>query len=226
MNNVSKDTVHCRVMMNAMINWMVDCDMVHPINIVCDASMFDTGVLHELIDSHGHIMLNISGQATRDFRYNDRSFSFKGWKNGGPVPLEIPYEAVLGFMLQVDEEHRTFFQLPNMERVSHAIKQGKLVAGHLKEILNQQGDAKQLEATPFPVFDPHSQNPDYDVDQPTPSIGDLMHRKPFSERPTPVAKEKPAPLLDFGPVGGIELQSGRPRHVAKPKLTLIQGGKK
>lgn len=225
MNNTTKDTCMTRVMMNAMIGWMVDSDMCHPINIVCDASMIDTGVLHSLIDEHGHIMLNISGQATRDFRYNDRSFSFKGWKQGAPVPLDIPYEAVLGFMLQVDEEHVSFFSLPNMERVAHAIKQGKIVAGHLKEVLDKQKPAEPLQPAPFPVFDPENPNLDFDGDRPLPTTLELMERKPLEERghsSDPVAR----PLLDFGDVGGISLQSGRTRHVVKPKLTLIQGGKK
>lgn len=225
MNNTTKDTCMTRVMMNAMIGWMIDCDMCHPINIVCDASMFDTGILNSLIDEHGHIMLNISGQATRDFRYNDRSFSFNGWKQGGPVPLDIPYEAVLGFMLQVDEDHASFFSLPNMERVAYAIKQGKIVAGHLKEVLDKQEGAKPLKSVPFAVFDPEQGEQDFDDNQSAPTTRELMNRKPLEERghsSDPVAR----PLLDFGDVGGINLQSGRPRHVAKPKLTLIQGGKK
>ncbi|QBJ02825.1 hypothetical protein MZD04_gp299 [Pseudomonas phage Psa21] len=248
MQQVQTDTNMCRVMMNAMIQWMIDTNMAQRIHVVTDATMFDVGILKNNVNGLYQIVLNIAASAVRNFSYNEHTFSFNCSNNGVDVPLNVPYEAVLGFLIPTAEGYTSFFPIPNMERELLALQKTQNMLqeldqldlgddapsmAQLNELMRGVGvnePAKPVESSPYAVHGLNTNSGEDDTNthaNSLPTNVELMRRKPFTERPVAkVEKEAPRPLLDFGPVGGVVFQSKRPRRKDGPNLTLIQGGKK
>lgn len=203
--SIEKDTNMTRQIMNTMIQWHVDMGLTKRIHVVADATMFPVGLLEGQVNGLHQIILNLAAGAIVGFTYHEHAFSFHCGFQGQDVHLVVPYEAVLGFVIPTGEETANFFPIPNMERELLALK-----------LIKAARQAEPLVAEPFAV---HGVGTLEDADI-MPTVEDLMHAKQ-KEVPTP-AKEKAAPLLDFGPLGGLSVS----RSTGRPKLTVIQGGKR
>lgn len=226
----SVDTNMTRCFMNTTIQWFADTGVTR-MNFICDAHMFDVGILADQVDGLGQIVLNLSGAATRGFRYNEDNFEFHCAKQGVDVHLHVPYEAVLGFQVPFGENHMVALPIPNLERHMLQVAMQQAAREQIEAIRN---DPEAMAALAGPLGGVGEELPDGayavhgvgDHEGDFPTVQELMKRKPLAERPKPTpVKEVPKPLLDFGNVGTITLPTGRTRPTGRPHLTLIQGGK-
>lgn len=217
-----------RMFMNTTMEWFANMGYAQ-MHFICDANMFDVGILADQVNGLGQIVLNLSANATRGFQYNEHDFDFHCGKNGVDVHLHVPYEAVLGFNVHFGENNQVSLPIPNFER--HMVEVAAIKAYHEAVLASQSQDKPDL---PDGAYAVHGVDTDFEhseVPNPhsAPTIAELMHRKPMDQRPKePVVKEKPKPLLDFGALPGeqaIIAAPPRPRRVGAPHLTLIQGGK-
>ena len=228
-NPPSVDTNMTRVFMNAAIQWFADMDLQH-MNFVCDATMFDVGVLKDSVNGLHQIVLNLSGRATRHFRYNEDNFEFYCGFQGQDVHLVVPYEAVLGFNVPLGEQFAVTLPMPNLER--HIMEMSMLAQMAQQKPGDYDGDKLPStkdwlvpnEDIPPGAYAVHGVAPEtHDENgEELPKIADLM-RRPAPRKEEPV-KEKPEPLLDFGTPGMPVFVPRRKKRNA-PHLTLIQGGK-
>jgi hypothetical protein len=236
-NQVQNDTNMCRVIMNAMIQWFVDMGISSRIHIIADARMFDVGLLEPQVNGLYQIRLNIAAQATRNFRYNEDNFSFMCGFNGADVSLEVPYEAVLAFVVPTCDQHESILQIPNYERELYAIQQVQ----DLHKMLNESGvvwpgsaqdtmpptfsAAKPIEAAPYAVHGIELQTHDEEGNK-LPTNVELMRRPTIAQRAEkPAAKEQAAPLLNFGNVSGTALPAPKTRRSLPAGWQVHQGGK-
>lgn len=226
------DTNLIRVMMNAAIQWFADSGITR-MHFVCDATMFDVGILADQVNPLGQIVLNLSANATKGFKYDDYGFSFHCGAKGQDVFLTVPYEAVLGMNVPFGEEgFMVGLPLPNLERhileVSVAREQRAYMERHLAEKVPQlEQDELPPGAQAVTGVDDHDGDM-LELPEDFPTIQQLMKRQPLDKRPKPAPqKETPKPLLDFGALPGEAAPKvqPRPRRVGAPHLTLIQGGK-
>jgi len=218
-----------RAVMNTMIQWFIDMDMPRRILLVADARMFDVGIMEPEVNGLYQIKLNIAANATKNFSYNEENFSFNCGYNRQDVFVEVPYAAVLGFIVPTSDSTQSFLPIPNVERELLGIQ----LREELQDLLAQsgmQGPMGDMEGDTLPdgAYAVHGVEPlthDEDGNQ-LPTLQELMKRKPLAQRPAaPAPKEQPKPLLDFGDVGGFSLPTPRKRRVCPPHLRVIQGGK-
>lgn len=230
----SIETNLIRAFMNTAIQWYADMGYTR-MNFVCDATMFDVGALAEKVNPLHQIVLNLSGNATRHFKYDEDQFSFYCGFNGQDVFVEVPYEAVLAMNVEIGEQHMVSLPLPNLERHMLYLAQMQAMREHLEQYPNQDFDGdrapvlsqEELPSGAQAVQGLEEMVMTHDEEgQVLPKITDLMRRPPLDKRPKPTPeKEAPAPLLDFGNVGGTALPQAKKRRVCPPHLRVIQGGK-
>ncbi|WDS62141.1 hypothetical protein [Pseudomonas phage D6] len=223
-----------RAVMNTMIQWFIDMDMPRRILLVADARMFDVGIMEPEVNGLYQIKLNIAANATKNFSYNEETFSFNCGYNRQDVFVEVPYAAVLGFIAPTSESTQSFLPIPNIERELLGIQ----LREELQDFMTQsgiqgpqglmEGEESGMQPLPDGAYAVHGVEPlthDEDGNQ-LPTVQELMKRKPLAQRPAaPAPKEQPKPLLDFGNVGGFSLPAPRQRRVCPPHLRVIQGGK-
>uniref|UniRef100_A0AB39CD50 Stringent starvation protein B n=1 Tax=Pseudomonas phage RVTF4 TaxID=3236931 RepID=A0AB39CD50_9VIRU len=230
----SVDTNMVRCFMNTTIQWFADMG-INRMHFICDATMFDVGILAPQVNPLGQIVLNLSGKATMGFKYSEEHFSFHCGSQGQDVYLEVPYEAVLGFNVPFGDNNMVSFPIPNLERHMLEVSLAEAQREHLKTYLakhpNQDFDGDRLgeggEELPDGAYAVHSVNME-ELTKDMPTIKELMDRKPLAQRPKPApVKEAPKPLLDFGHLPGdsVPAVQPKPRRVGAPHLTVIQGGK-
>lgn len=227
----SVDSNLIRSFMNTAIEWYAGMGFTQ-MNFVCDATLFDVGPFVDHVNPLHQITLNLSGNATRHFKYDEDHFSFYCGFNGQDVYLEVPYEAVLGMNVEIGDEHQVTLPMPNLER--HLMQVAAMTAAR-QELIRQhltESGAPTLTQEDLPPGAQAVQGLEEMVmthdeeGQVLPKITDLMKRQPLDKRPKPApAKEAPAPLLDFGNVGGTVLPQAKKRRVCPPHLRVIQGGK-
>jgi stringent starvation protein B len=247
MQQVAPELNMTRAIMNTMIQWFVDMDMSRRIHIITDARMFDVGLLEPEINGLYQIRLNIAANATRNFRYNEDNFSFQCGYNGADVYLEVPYEAVLGFAVPTTENYESILPIPNFERELLGVKQMQ----DLHKMFEEEGipqlnafegggtfpgsaqdttpppfkAAKAIEDSPYAVHGVEIATHDEEGNK-LPTNVELMRRKPLAQRPAkPVAKEQPAPLLNFGNVNGTQLPAAKVKRTIPNNWRVIEGGK-
>lgn len=209
-----KDTNMTRCMMNTMIEWHIAAGVDHRILIVTDATMFDTGAFAGMVNGLHQLTLNIASIATRNFSYNAHDFTFDCKCNGQPISMQVPYEAVLGFIIPTGESTAGFFPVPNMERELAVLEMLRI----------QRETPPAITPDPFAVRGVDIKTHDSDGNI-MPTIEDLMLAQSRSQEPTKPAVALVKPLLDFGPIPS-RITPPPSRYKGPPKLTCIIGGKK
>lgn len=81
-------------LVRALYEWIVDNEVTP--HILVDAHYPETHVPQQHVNKDGHIILNISPSALRDFYMGPDSIAFNARFGGVPFDLFIPYGAVLG----------------------------------------------------------------------------------------------------------------------------------
>lgn len=235
MQQVTRELNLVRAMMNTMIQWYIDMDMPRKVHIVADATMFDVGLLAPEVNGLHQIRLNLSANAVKNFYYGDHSFSFNCGYNRQDAFVDVPYAAVLGFIIPTSENTESFCPIPNMHREMEMLARTQVMRNKLEELTTADhmptmdelvealaadqaaNPAKALVAEPYAV---HGVDPD----QPTHT--QLMTRLPMAQRTKEPVKEKVEPLLNFGEVSNYAFPKHIPkRRAAASHLRLIQGGK-
>ncbi|MNC13602.1 hypothetical protein D3C81_379160 [compost metagenome] len=238
-----RDTNMTRTMMDAFFSWFAAHDLSR-IHVIVDGTLFDSKAFVDDMNGLYQIRLSIGAAAVRGFAYHDHGFSYGCMRQGVHIDMDIPYEAVLGFVIPTGDNTEVIFEVPNLERHMLKIEQQK---GQLPQLGNfafvdEQGKAlpdemiqeimrqlvptgvpaKAIEPAPYAV---HGIEPEVDTEL-HPTITDLMTRRPAVQRSAkPTVKEAPAPLLNFGNVSGTALPAPKVKRAIPEGWQVIQGGR-
>lgn len=240
-----RDTNMTRTMMDAFFSWFAANDLGR-IHVIVDGTLFDSKAFVDDMNGLYQIRLSIGANAVRGFAYHDHGFTYSCRRQDVVIDMDIPYEAVLGFVIPTGENTEVIFEVPNLERHMLKIEQQKGLLPQLGNFafVDQEGKAlpdemiheimrqlvpanaaKALEAVPYAVHGIAPETHDEEGNQ-MPTITDLMTRKPLAQRPAkPQPKEAAAPLLNFGNVSGTQLPAPKPARAIPAGWSVIQGGK-
>lgn len=240
-----RDTNMTRTMMDAFFSWFAANDLGR-IHVIVDGTLFDSKAFVDDMNGLYQIRLSIGANAVRGFTYHDHGFTYSCRRQDVVIDMDIPYEAVLGFVIPTGENTEVIFEVPNLERHQMKIEQQKgllpqlgnfafvdhegkalpdeMIHAIMRELVPANA-AKAIEAAPYAVHGIEPETHDEEGNQ-LPTITDLMTRKPLSQRPAkPQAKAVAAPLLNFGNVSGTALPAPKAKRTMPEGWALIQGGK-
>jgi stringent starvation protein B len=240
-----RDTNMTRTMMNAFFSWFAANDLGR-IHVIVDGTLFDSKAFVDDMNGLYQIRLSIGASAVRGFGYHDHGFSYGCMRQGVHIDMDIPYEAVLGFVIPTGENTEVIFEVPNLERHMLKLEQQKgllpqlgnfafvdhegkaLPEEMIHEIMRQlvpANVAKAIEPAPYAVHGIEPETHDDEGNQ-LPTITGLMTRKPLAQRPAkPQPKDEPTPLLNFGNVSGTALPASKVKRTMPESWSVIQGGK-
>lgn len=240
-----RDTNMTRIMMDAFFSWFA-ANNISRIHVIVDGTLFDTKEFVDDMNGLYQVRLSIGAEAVRGFNYHEHGFSYGCMRKGQHIDMDIPYEALLAFVIPTGENTEVVYEVPNLERHQMMIERQK---GQLPQLgnfafMDHEGNAlpdemiqelirqlvpaqaaKAIEPAPYAVHGVTPETHDEEGNQ-LPVIADLMNRKPLAQRPAkPQPKAAPTPLLNFGNVSGTELPAAKTKRAMPQGWQVIQGGK-
>lgn len=201
-----------RHLLDAYFAWYHE-NGLYQINMLCHYEPLNCPALLPFVQD-GMVLLNVSPNAVRNFRYTDTGFSFNMHIKGVPSDVHVPFYAMGNMMLPYDTNTRVPAPFPMLELLmQHDFEQATGAQGQVAPP-NEAAVNEPLPDGAFAVRGVHSDR----MDVPAASI----------KIPPSVQKEPTKPLLDFGHYGGDKiplLTQPKSRFTGKPTLTVIKGGR-
>lgn len=232
---VYPDSNYARSMLQAVLKWFADAEYPRAHFLInTDVNQLPEP-FQRTVDEFGHVIMNLSWQATRDMEFDDEGVSFSCKSNGFPYNVYIYYQDILGHITN----HGLVLQsyIPNTVEPEQEVKvervdidtsyqpkmnQLKLSNEEVKEVrTNTERHLKLIQNHRKPVVEQpvDPKNPSYPF--PVDRFAEYNHK--HKERET--IQDPRKDVIFHGTPGGIQFHSRKVKPRVRPAwMTVYDGG--